>query len=94
MVKHIHLGLPYTPFHQKIIYYIISFIHICRDTNFSPWELVQITLYIKIDHLGGHKGSDSQEICFGINYFNNNRFNFKIYWIINSGEETITNRYV
>ena len=43
--------------------------------------------------LGWHGGSDGQEFCIGINYFNNNNFKANISTgLLVSGEETILNR--
>ena len=43
--------------------------------------------------LGWYRGSDGQELTFGINYFNNKDLIVKIYTgLLHTGEETITNR--
>ena len=43
--------------------------------------------------LGWYGGSDGQEICIGMNYFNNNNLILNISTgLLQSGEETIANR--
>tara|TARA_Y100000816_G_scaffold289374_1_gene275710 strand:+ start:6976 stop:8178 length:1203 start_codon:yes stop_codon:yes gene_type:complete len=82
--------LAYTPFHSSnhLITGYISFVHIGTPT-FRHFYGTNNFVH-KSKPLGWHKGSDSQEIAFGINYFNYKDLIIKTsVGVLKSGEQTI-----
>ena len=85
--------LAYTPFfsNEHIITIISSLVYVGTPTFRHG---IGTNNFVQSERpLGWKGGSDGQEICIGINYFNNNNFIANISTgLLISGEETITNR--
>ncbi len=87
------IRLAYTPLfsNEQIITIISSLVYVGTPTfrhGIGTNNFVQSDM-----PLGWYGGSDGQETCIGINYFNNNNFNINITaGLFVSGEETIANR--